>query len=612
MWHPRPVAAVVFRVLVLYLYLRETPLFLAKAETLNDPDFTLQSPLFLEDDSGTNETLNVLQNIKYYVDATPGVHQNSIQSLRTRGYRPISVSVYGTPPNERYAAVWTQQADPPWTTIAGASGAGYQAWADEAAGRGFVPTQISATGSGSNVVYAGVMERICATPWKQRWVMNLADFQNENNGAGASGQILQSFRQFGDPTDPRFCAIWHGNRAPDKWIWYNPLQQSDFNQIYAGQISKPYWRLAMASVSDGKQIVPLFTDSEVGRWAFANDLTSTQLAQQDAISRSAGMSLTSIQGAGPGSGTGTRFAATWANVSKIVVRRFTAVGSTQFPGAVAELDSIMEAFMRKTGVRRAQVAIGKAGAIKIERAYSWIEPNRLILGRPTAVNDRFLLASVSKLFCAAAIRSLLDAGRLTDAAKPFRIPGQPWDHPFFPVVDPRIKQITVQQLLEHQGGWDRDGPNGDIIYQMRMIARAMNGGVSPPSINDFISYLRGIRLDFSPGARTVYSNVGYIVLSKVVEHITGQAYFDYLRNAVLSGFDVTQWPTSSVAHATDPFLQECTGIGLSVLQPNSDTLVASQYGGDGLYRETAVGSGSLAASASTIVRFIATHGEWPV
>lgn len=55
---------------------------------------------------------------------------------------------------------------------------------------------------------------------------------------------------------------------------------------------------------------------------------------------------------------------------------------------------------------------------------------------------------------------------------------------------------------------------------------------------DVIRYMMGQPLDFAPGSKQVYSNLGYCILGRVVEKVSGQPYELYVRNNVLAPMDV--------------------------------------------------------------------------
>jgi N-acyl-D-amino-acid deacylase len=99
-------------------------------------------------------------------------------------------------------------------------------------------------------------------------------------------------------------------------------------------------------------------------------------------------------------------------------------------------------------------------------------------------------------------------------------------------LDPRVRDITVRDLLYHAGGWDRALSGFDPPFAADRIAIAL-GERPPASSTMIVQFMLGQELDFDPGTRQVYSNVGYAVLGRIIEAVTGEAYDDYVRRAIL-------------------------------------------------------------------------------
>jgi hypothetical protein len=95
-----------------------------------------------------------------YHDRSSSYHQQQFDSLFPQGWRMISLSVYGAPGSELYAAVWVQRPGPDWSAVHGVNGAGYQAAFNAAVAAGFRPVLLAATGPANNPVLAGTFERI--------------------------------------------------------------------------------------------------------------------------------------------------------------------------------------------------------------------------------------------------------------------------------------------------------------------------------------------------------------------------------------------------------------------------------------------------------------------
>jgi N-acyl-D-amino-acid deacylase len=98
--------------------------------------------------------------------------------------------------------------------------------------------------------------------------------------------------------------------------------------------------------------------------------------------------------------------------------------------------------------------------------------------------------------------------------------------------DERQKEITIEHLLQHRGGWDRD-KSFDAMFQSVRIARRLDVP-SPAQPDDVIRCMLGQKLDFDPGKGYSYSNYGYCLLGRVIEKITKQDYETYVKEHVLS------------------------------------------------------------------------------
>jgi N-acyl-D-amino-acid deacylase len=195
--------------------------------------------------------------------------------------------------------------------------------------------------------------------------------------------------------------------------------------------------------------------------------------------------------------------------------------------ALAPLDVVVEQIMLRHGIPGASVAVTREGKLVCARGYGWANYESNEPATPTTL---FGLASVSKCFTALAILKLVEEGKLRLDQKAFALVG-PLKPPPGARVDSRIQQITVRQLLNHSGGWDRD-KSGDPINWSFQVSRRL--GVSMPINEDqLIRFMLGVRLDFSPGTRQVYSNFGYVTLGQIVARVSGQSYERYVRARVL-------------------------------------------------------------------------------
>lgn len=202
------------------------------------------------------------------------------------------------------------------------------------------------------------------------------------------------------------------------------------------------------------------------------------------------------------------------------------VSGKEAPGLEA-FDRAVLAMMERHGIPGASLSIALHGKLVLARGYGWavIGANRHV--EPTTP---FGLASVSKTITAAAILRLVEDGKLSLEDEAFGV----LKHlapPRGARVDPRIHKVTVRQLLHHTGGWDRD-KSGDPIGWSPIIMRKM-GVRAPVSQEAFLRFMMGVPLDFDPGTRAVYSNVGYAILAAIIATRSGMSYEEYVRKNVL-------------------------------------------------------------------------------
>jgi CubicO group peptidase (beta-lactamase class C family) len=547
-----------------------------------------------------------------YHGLTGAQHQTKFNSLSTQGFRMISLSVYGNPGDARYAAVWVQRPGPGWRAVHGVDSAGYQSFFNNATAQGYVPVLVSATGTSSNAIFAAVFEQGIAGAWRARHGMtsgpeaNAGTFQNLNKTAKAQKMILRSVAIYGTASDRRYAAVWHSNQRFVKWHVHSSdtgaSYQVNFNaetQLAGYQLAA--YRPAYVTLSNDHIYCSLFKDDVVGAWNARHGMTAGDYQTEFNNQNAAGFYPICVQGGG--SGNDTRYAAIFAKRDVPLSRDWTVTG-TAVP-ALAGFDHTMQTFMQANGVRAAQLAIGKNGVTKFSRAYTWAEAGYRI----TQPSDRFLLASCSKMFLEAAIQALYDAKKLTPTTKVYPLLG------FSGPLDPKSDTITIQQLLDHMGGYDdtATGSGFDPTYSMRKIAIDLGLG-HPVTKLDVASYMyHKYMLDFTPGTNNKYSNFGYLLAGAVVEKVAGVKYFDYVKTTLLQPASISEvlvFPTLANQRTNSMAIIEDEGLGKSPIDLSSQLLVPNVYGGDSEINEVGDPNAGTGASAHALTQFIHLHAVW--
>jgi CubicO group peptidase (beta-lactamase class C family) len=550
-----------------------------------------------------------------YHGVTGAEHQTKFNTLSAQGYRIISLSVYGDPGDARYAAVWVQRAGAAWSAVHGVNAAGYQSAFDNWTAKGYVPVLVSATGDSGNAIFAAVFEQGISGAWVARHGLtsgaetSAGTFQNLNKTAHDQKLMLRSMTIYGTGNDQRYAAIWHANPGFVKWHVHPADTAASYQTAFNAETQLPGYQLAgyrPAYVTlSGEQIYcSVFKDDVVGGWVARHGMTAAEYQAEFDKQNAAGLYPICVQGGG--SGNNTRYAAIFAK-QDIPMSREWSVQGAPVP-SLAALDHAMQTFMQANGVRAAQLAIGKNGTEKFSRAYTWAEPGY----RATTTSDRFLLASCSKMFLEAAVQSLYDAKKLTPDTKVYPLLG------FSGPLDPRSDQITIQQLIDHKGGYNDDpvakgGSGYDPTYNMRQIALDL-GLTKPVTKLDIARYMYTKRkLDLDPGTVYHYSNYGFLLAGAVVEHVTKMAYFDYVKATLFQPAGITEvevCPTLASKRNGQEAIAEDEGLGQSPLDLSSTLLVPYVYGGDGEINEVGDPNDGTCASAHALTQFIHLHAVW--
>lgn len=271
---------------------------------------------------------------------------------------------------------------------------------------------------------------------------------------------------------------------------------------------------------------------------------------------------------------------------------------------LAVFDDIMLELMCAEGASAAVMGMMIDGRIVAQRGYGWADEART---RPLSPDALMRIASITKPLVASVIRDLIDDGLIALDSRAFDLNDNggvlPVD-PFPKLGDERLADVTIEHLLLHRGGWDR-GEVGDLTYREVAIARAMDVP-SPPGRKRTVDYILGQPVQFAPGDRAAYSNVGYLVLGMIVEHVTGEELVDVIHQRVLAPLGVKR--TDLVLGRTfredqcdrePPYDNE--QMVVNVFDPDGPR-VLRPYGG--WHHEARVGQGGLITTTETLLKVL--------
>lgn len=158
--------------------------------------------------------------------------------------------------------------------------------------------------------------------------------------------------------------------------------------------------------------------------------------------------------------------------------------------------------------------------------------------RVVATDDtQFLIGSVTKTFTAVTLMGLRDEGLLAlDDRLDAYVPSTPYG------------DITLRQLLGHASGLQRE-PAGHLWESLEA-----------PDAERFLADLERTEQVLAPHEAFHYSNLAYVLLSLVVEKVTGQGWEDTVRQRVLDPLGMTSTgltPTAgrAIGYQVHPYTQ---------------------------------------------------------
>jgi CubicO group peptidase (beta-lactamase class C family) len=207
------------------------------------------------------------------------------------------------------------------------------------------------------------------------------------------------------------------------------------------------------------------------------------------------------------------------------------------------------------------VLVARNGKPVFAQAYGLADREKKV---PNTLKTRFRIGSMNKMFTATSVLQLAQGGKLglDDSVAKYLT-----DYPNKDIAT----KVTIRQLLTHTGGTgDIFGPD---FEKHRLELR---------TLQDYIKLYGNRAPQFEPGSRWEYSNYGFILLGAIIEKVSGQSYYDYVREHVYAPAGMTSCGSEPEhVNVLDRSIGYTRMAGPE-LRPNIDTLP---------YRGTSAGGG---------------------
>lgn len=129
------------------------------------------------------------------------------------------------------------------------------------------------------------------------------------------------------------------------------------------------------------------------------------------------------------------------------------------------------------------------------------------------INTKFNLGSMNKMFTAVAAMQLVEQKKLSLTDPVSNYLDETW------LPETITSRIQVRHLLNHTSGM---GSYFNEQFQNGSRAKFRN-------LVDYKPLLKNQQLAFEPGTQWQYSNTGFLLLGAILEKVTGENYYDYIR-----------------------------------------------------------------------------------
>jgi CubicO group peptidase (beta-lactamase class C family) len=271
--------------------------------------------------------------------------------------------------------------------------------------------------------------------------------------------------------------------------------------------------------------------------------------------------------------------------------------------AFKAIDREVREFMRYWGIQGISLSVMRNDSLMFSKGYGWADKEK---GEEMTPRHILRMASVSKLITAVGIMKLWEQGRLSLGDKVFGPEGILCYPEWTAIIkDSLYYDITIEHLLRHQGGFSTKG--GDPMFSTRSIM-VQNRLSTPPDHGTLVRTQLGKPLAFVPGETQEYSNFGFLLLSMVIEAVTGTDYENWMQENVLKPAGCMDF------HIVNNYYSEKYPNEVHYyVQPddspvseynNSGRPVVRCYGGNDI--RALSGAGAWAASTAELCRFVAT------
>ena len=145
---------------------------------------------------------------------------------------------------------------------------------------------------------------------------------------------------------------------------------------------------------------------------------------------------------------------------------------------------------------------------------------------PANPHDYFKIGSVDKLYKAVSIAQMVNSGQLS-------LEGTVADYfPEYVARIPNAARVTVRMMVQHRSGLPNFTDTPGFWNQ------------SMESAEEALALIFDLPADFEPNEKYAYCNTNYLLLTLLIEKVTGDSFFQYLKQNILDPLELNHTFTS--------------------------------------------------------------------
>ena len=191
-------------------------------------------------------------------------------------------------------------------------------------------------------------------------------------------------------------------------------------------------------------------------------------------------------------------------------------GQVSFDNSFAFTENVLEEINSREDIVGVSITIGLADSILFSKGYG-------VVDRELKVNTqdyhKFRIYSLSKHITAIAAAKLYEDG-LLDLDTPI--------NEFIPFLDEKLHRISTRQLIGHTSG---------IRSYANEEWQKVSSGVCLTPFESILSF-QSDSLLFQPGEQYAYTSFGYVLLSAIIEKVSGKPFMEYLQEELFEPLEL--------------------------------------------------------------------------